>query len=183
MSAAKIRHWVCGEFKDSTGMLTATKTLREEGVGELDTHTAYPIHGIDEALGLKRSRVSAFALVGGITGVATAQFLQLYFNWYDYPLNIANKAPLSEPVFVPVTFELMVLLSCLSIVGSLIVYFWKLPQPFHPLFEHEPFVKTASTSGWWVSVNSDDVAVADKAKARLEALGASNIGVIEEDLS
>ncbi len=185
-AAAKTRHWVMGEFNDSNALLSATTTLREEKAGALDTYTAYPVHGIEEALGLKRSKVTYVAFFGGVTGILSAWALQLYFNyfntWHSYALNIGNKPPHAAPVYVPVTFELMVLVASLSIVGSLIAYFWGFPQPYHPVFEHPEF-KNACTSGWWVSVTLDESQKIDDVKSRLGALGAKNIGVVDEVLA
>lgn len=173
-------HWVLGELDGPSALLGAVHALRTENVRELDTHTPYPVHGLEEALGLPRSRVAWWAFFGGLGGAVGAYALQLYFNWWEYPLNIANKPPHSPPVYVPVTFELMVLFSALTIVGSLIVHFWGFPRPHHPVFEHEPFVKTASASGFWVSVSTQVPEDAEKAKQRLEALGAKNIAVMVE---
>jgi hypothetical protein len=183
-AAATTKYWVLGEFNDSDALLSSTTKLREEKAGELDTYTAYPVHGIEEALGLKRSKVTFVAFAGGLTGAITAWSLQLYFNylswWHGYAVNIGNKPPHAPPVYVPVTFELMVLLAGLSIVGSLIVYFWGFPHPHHPVFESEAFVKTASTSGWWVSVTLDAHEKVDAVRSRLEALGAKNVSVVED---
>lgn len=173
-------HVVLGELADASALLEAVKTLRGENVRELDTHTPFPVHGIERALGLPRSTVGWWALVGGLTGAVAAYATQLYFNWWEFPLNIANKPPHSPPVYVPVTFELMVLFAALTIVGSLVVHFWGFPRPHHPVFEHEAFVQSASASGFWVSVSTQVGEDANKAKGRLEALGAKNIAVIVE---
>jgi hypothetical protein len=138
------------------------------------------VHGLDEALGLERSTVTWWAFGGGVIGALGGYGLQLYFNWWEFPLNIGNKPPHSPPVYMPVTFELMVLSAALTIVGSLVVYFWRFPRPHHPVFEHEPFVRTASTSGFWVSVSTRVEEDAARAKGRLEALGAKNVAIIVE---
>lgn len=183
-AAAKTSYWVLGEFNDSDAMLKATTTLREEKAGELDTYTAYPVHGIEEALGMPRSKVSWVAFIAGLSGVIAAWGLQLYFNFFStphgYAVNVGNKPPHSPPVYVPVTFETMVLFAAFAIVGSLIVYFWGFPRPHHPVFEHEAF-KNATTTGWWVSVTVESTETSETVKARLEALGAKNIGIIPEE--
>lgn len=179
-AAATVVSYVLGEFEHSDALLGAAAALRQEDVGTLDTHTPYPVSGIDEALGLPRSAVGWVAFGGGLTGALLAYGMQLYFNWYEYPLNIANRPPHSPPVYVPVTFELMVLFSSLSIVVGLIVYFWQLPRPHHPVFEHQRFVETASTSSFWLSVETSDAERASRARQRLEALGAQHIAVIAE---
>jgi hypothetical protein len=173
-------HVVLGEFQEPRALLDAVRTLRGEHVRELDTHTPYPVHGLEDALGLPRSTIGWWTLFGGLAGALTAYGMQLYFNWWEFPLNIGNRPPHSPPVYVPVTFELMVLFAALTIVGSLIGWFWGFPRPHHPVFEHEPFVKTASASAFWVSVTTRIGEDAEKAKGRLEALGAKNVAIIQE---
>ena len=184
MSADRLRHWVLGEFDDSAAMLKATSTLRDEKAGELDTYSAYPVHGIEEALGLPRSKITWVAFTGGTLGVLVGYGIQLYWNVFTTPhgwsMNIANKPPHSPPVYIPVVFELMVLLASLSIVFGLIAWFWRFPRPHHPVFEHEAFVKTASTSGWWVSVTLDAKEPIAAVQARLGELGAKNVAVVDE---
>jgi hypothetical protein len=178
--AAPSRHWVLGQFHDAHALLDAARSLKGEQLGQLDTHTPFPLHGADEALGLERSSVGWVAFLGGAIGGLTAYGLQLYFNAWEFPLNIANRPPHSPPVYVPVTFELTVLFSALAIVFSLVVGYWRMPQPYHPVFEHPQFVQTASSSGFWLSLNTlvgDD---AQRARQRFEALGAVNVAIIED---
>ena len=101
-AAAKTQYWVLGEFNDSDALLSGTTTLRQEKAGELDTYTAYPVPGIEEALGVARSKVTYVAFAGGLTGAVGAWALQLYFNyfntWHGYAVNIANRPPHAPPV-------------------------------------------------------------------------------------
>ena len=89
-------HVVLGEFSEPSALLEAVKTLRGEHVRELDTHTPFPVHGIEAALGLPRSSIGWWTLGGGVIGALTGYGMQLYFNWWEYPLNIANKPPHSR---------------------------------------------------------------------------------------
>jgi hypothetical protein len=172
--------WVLGEFSNANALLGAAVVARDEKLGELDTYTPYPVHGLEQAIGISRSTVGWVAFVGGLTGVLTGYGIQLYFNWWEFPLNIANRPPHSPPVNVPVTFELMVLFASLFIVASLIVWYWRFPQPYHPFFEHEAFVRTATTTGYWLSVRPLEADALGRAKDRLTGLGARNVAVITE---
>jgi hypothetical protein len=174
------RHWVLGEFADSKALLEATAALRAEQLGELDTHTPYPVPGLDEALGLQRSAIGWVAFFGGLVGAAGAYGMQLWFNAVQFPLNLGNRPPHSPGPFVPVTFELMVLCSAFAIVGGLVVWFCRFPRPHHPVFEHEDFVRTATSAGWWLSLNTLEEEAAAVAHSRLEALGAQKIAVVRE---
>ena len=137
------------------------KTLRGEHVRELDTHTPYPVPGLEQALGVARSTVAWWALGGGVIGAAGAWALQ-------------------RPTPLPVAFQLSLLGAALTLVGALVVKLWGFPRLHHPVFEHAPFVQTASSSGFWVSVSTRVAEDAERAKGRLEALGAKNVAVIVE---
>jgi hypothetical protein len=172
--------WVLGEFPNPNALLGAAAIARDERLGELDTYTPYPVHGLEAAIGIERSTIGWVAFFGGTLGLLTAYGLQLYFNWWEFPLNIGNKPPHSPPVYVPVTFELMVLFASLFIVGSLIVWYWRFPRPHHPVFEHEAFVRTATTTGYWLSVRPLEVESLARVRERLEGLGARNVAVVSE---
>jgi hypothetical protein len=173
------RRLVVGELAGPEALVRTVEALRGEQHGVLDAHTPYPVHGLDEALGLHRSTVPWWAFAGGAIGAVTGFGLQLYFNFVLFPLNVGNRPAHAPPPYVPITFELMVLFSALTIVASLVFRFWGFPRPHHPVFEHEPFVKTASTTGFWVSVAAVAESAARTAE-RLQALGATNVAVIEE---
>lgn len=84
-----------------------------------DVFTPYPIHGMDRAVGLKRSRLGWIAFVAGALGLISAILLQVWTSAYDWPLNVGGKPFNSFPLFVPVMFELTVLFSGLISIGVL----------------------------------------------------------------
>jgi hypothetical protein len=171
-------HWVLGEFAEPRALLGAVRTLRGEHVRVLDTHTPYRVHGLDDALGLPRSPVRWWALAGALLGAAAGWALQLSFV-ERLPLE-GNKPPLSVPLFLPFTLEVMALGAGLAIAAALLLRLWDLPRPYHPAFEHEAFVSSASSSGFWLSVSTGVPEDAERARGRLEALGAKNVAVIVE---
>ncbi|MBI3131367.1 MAG: DUF3341 domain-containing protein [Acidobacteria bacterium] len=104
-------------FADPDQLLGAVKHLRMKmGLNVLDTFTPFPVHGMDDALGLKPSRLTwvcgGFAILGFLTALA----LQLWTSVVDYPLVVGGKPLASLPAFVPVTFELTVLFAALGTV-------------------------------------------------------------------
>ena len=174
-----MRCWVLGEFTTAEALLRATSLLRVEGFGDLDTYSPYPLHGGSDTLGLPPSRLPRLALLGGVSGVALAYGLQWYTAAVDYPLNVGNRpahAPLS---FVPITFELMVLFSALSVVFGLL-WFLRLPRPHHPTFELERF-RSASTHAFWVSVHTWPKVDAGRVVATLEKWGAAHVSVLDDE--
>jgi hypothetical protein len=171
--------YVLAEFPSAETMLDGTRKMREKGWKNLDTHTPYPVHGIEEALGLGRARIPKIVLGGAIAGALAAYSMMYFMNAVDFPINIANRPPHSPPAFVPITFELAVLLGgCSSFFGSLIALF-KFPQPYHPLFESENFRK-ASVDGFFLSVQVPTGKQPDDIVDDARRLGATAVEVVTE---
>jgi hypothetical protein len=83
--------------------------------------TPFPVHGLDEVLGYKRSRLPIAAFLFGMTGTGLALLMQIWMLGYDWPMIIGGKNNASLPPFIPVTFELTVLLSALGMVATFII--------------------------------------------------------------
>jgi hypothetical protein len=146
----------------------------------LDIHSPYPLHGADEALGLRRSTVPLVALVAGVTGAFTGYFIQWYMVAHDWPLNVGNRPPHSAPAFIPVTFELGVLFAALAIFFGLLFAYFRFPRVHHPLFEVEAF-RSASIDALWLSAEVDGKD-AEKVAADVRALGARQVSIVAEGL-
>ena len=171
--------YVLGEFPDDHALLAAARALRADGRGSgLDLHTPYPVHGAEEALGLRRSTVPLVALIGGVTGAITGYLLQWYTVGFDWPLNVGNRPPHSPPAFIPVTFELGVLFAALSIFFGLLFAYFRFPRVYHPVFEVEEF-RSASIDGLWLSAAVPDDR-AEEVAAALRRMGASAVSVVPE---
>lgn len=168
--------FVLGEFPDDRSLLEAARTLRAEGTKSLDLHTPYPIHGAEEALGLRRSTVPLVTLVGGVTGAVSGYLLQWYTVGFDWPLNVGNRPPHSPPAFVPVTFELGVLVAALTIFFGLLVAYFRFPRLHHPVFEVEAF-RSASIDALWLSAAVPDDR-GEAVAATLRRLGATQVSAV-----
>jgi hypothetical protein len=172
------RRFVVAEFASPQALLDATTKMREAGYKSLDTHTPFPIHGIEEALGLKRPKIPAIVLAGAIAGACIAYSMIYFMNVIDWPLNIGNRPPHGPPANIPITFELAVLLAG----GSSFMGFFalaKLPQPYHPVFESEQFTR-CSIDAFFMSVELAVGADADRALADVKGLGAIGAELVLE---
>lgn len=107
-------------FKKEEEVLAAAREARETGLDIYDVYTPYPVHGMDQAVGLRRSRLTVIAFVAGALGLAFGLGLQVWTSAYDWPLNVGGKPFNSFPLFIPVTFELTVLFSGLIAIGVLL---------------------------------------------------------------
>jgi hypothetical protein len=115
------REFLVATFRDEQSLLTGVRTVRARGFRIYDVYAPYPVHGLDEAMGLRRSRLPVAALLGGMAGLASAVALQVYTAVYDWPLNVGGKPENSTLAFVPITFELTVLFAGLTIVAAFLL--------------------------------------------------------------
>ena len=109
-----------GWFDEQQRVLDALRICRERDIEVEDVVSPFPIHGLDEALGLRRTRLPWFTLAGGSCGLALGLWLQYWTSAADWPLNIGGKPFDSFPAFVPVAFELTVLCAGLCTVFGLL---------------------------------------------------------------
>ena len=108
-------------FRHEDELFAAALDAREAGFEVHDVYTPFPVHGMDQAAGLKRSRLTWIALIAGAIGLMFGLGLQVWTSAYDWPLNVGGKPFNSFPLFIPVTFELTVLFSGLIAIGVLLV--------------------------------------------------------------
>jgi hypothetical protein len=169
---------VLAEFDTVPAVLAAAEQVRDAGFKRFDVHSPIPIHGLDEAMGIKQSWIPRAVLVGGIAGAAVGLGIQIFMNAVDYKFLISGKPLFAWPAGIPVIFELTILLAALGAVGGLFVAAgW--PELYHPLFKVDRF-RTATADRFFVSIQADDPAF-DAALTRqlLENAGARWVGDVE----
>lgn len=115
------KHFVVGIFDDEDVLLSAVKKVRGNGVKIHEVFTPFPVHGLDEVLGYARTRLPIAAFLFGLTGTALALLMQIWMLGYDWPMDIGGKNFASIPPFIPVTFELTVLLASLGMVATFMI--------------------------------------------------------------
>jgi hypothetical protein len=171
---------VMGDFKNADALTAAAKGINESGYTKFDIYTPYPVHGLDKAMGIKKTVLPRYALGGGLFGLASAFALQYWTGASDYKLNIGGK-PLFTPHFgVPVFFELTVLCTALTII---VVMFWvlnKLPNWYSPYQQDEGFRMAVDDNFCVVLEAADPRFNVDTAKGLLQKLGAANVRVLED---
>ncbi len=174
-----MKTFVLGEFRDPDSVLVAARTLREAKVGTLDAYSPFPVHGMEEALGLPRSRVPLMALICGVSGACGGYLLQWWCNAWDYPLNVGDRTIAGWPTNIPITFESGILMTALALFFGTIGFFFKLPRPYHPVFESEAF-RSASLDAFWISVEQeqDDESAVAPVLQRLRDLGARHVETV-----
>lgn len=174
-----MKRFVLGEFSEPEACVDAARALREQGVPGLDAYSPYPLHGIDEALALPRSKVPLVALTGGVLGALGGYAMQWWMNSVSYPINVGNRPPHGFWTNIPITFECGILLAVLSIFFSSIFGFFRLPRTYHPVFESEQF-RTASLDRFWLSAETEDEEQVEALEDKFRAAGARRVHSVVE---
>ena len=117
----KGKKFIVGIFEDEDILLNAITTVRDKGINIYEVYSPFPVHGIENKLGYKRSRLSIAAFCFGFLGTCLALTMMIGMMTYDWPMIIGGKDFLPFPVFIPVTFEITVLLSAFGMVGTFFV--------------------------------------------------------------
>ena len=115
------KNYTVGIFNDEDTLMTAVKNVREAGVKIEEVFSPYAVHGIDDALGYKMTRLPIAAFFFGLTGTTLALTMLFWMMGYDWPMIIGGKDFAALPPFVPVTFELTVLLAAFGMVFTFFV--------------------------------------------------------------
>lgn len=115
------KHFVLGVYEDEDVLLDAVTKVRQSGIKIKEVYSPFPVHGLDEVLGYKRTRLPKAAFMFGLLGTTLALTMQIGMMGYDWPMIIGGKDFFSVPPFIPVTFELTVLLSALGMVGTFLI--------------------------------------------------------------
>lgn len=142
------------EFETPEALLAAVRRAHQAGYRRMDAYTPFPVEDLAEAIGFPHSRVALIVLIGGIIGCIGGFYLQYWVEAIDYPLIIGGRPFNSWPAFIPVTFELTILLAALSAFFGLLALNG-LPMPYHPVFNVEQF-ELASRNRFFLCIEAAD---------------------------
>lgn len=162
-------------FDSPEKIVQAARQTADAGFARFDVNTPYPVHGMDRAMRLRPSRMGFFAFAFGLLGTLSAVGLMTWVTLVDYPMVIGGKPFWSWPAFVPIAFELTVLLaSVLSVVAMIVIYF-KFPNNRHPLHD-TAYMRRVSSDMFGVYIKADDPAFNEKTvRDHFTRLGAAAI--------
>lgn len=170
------------EYADDNQLLDAARKVRDSGYSRTDAFTPFPVHGIDEALGIKPTVLPWFTFIAGATGTATALTMQYWMNAVDYMYIISGKPYASWPAFIPVSFELTVLFAAYTTVLAMLGLNG-LPRFSNPVFSNPKFDR-ATDDRFFLWVDSRDKYFnSEKVKSLLESTHPLAIEEVREDES
>ena len=169
---------VMAEFDTTDAVVMAARRAYEEGYRKMDAFSPFPIEELTEALGIRRTRLPWLIFAGGAAGLIGGFFLQYYTMALDYVHNVGGRPPNSWPAFIPVTFEMTVLLAALTAVFGMIMLNG-LPQPYHPVF-NVPRFELASRDRFFLVIEATDPRFDRDATTRfLQSLNAREVTDVE----
>lgn len=170
---------IVAEFKNPKALIDVAETMSESGFEQFDTFSPFPIHGMDKAMKLKKSKLGWIVLVHGLIGFGGALAMMYFMSVADYPVNISGKPFMNLPAWIPITFELTVLLSAFGTVYGMF-FLNGLPKLNNPLFGVERF-KKATDDGFFACIEADDkLFKSADVKQLFEEAGATHIEEVYE---
>lgn len=175
--SSKHTYGLVAEFTDLPEFYHAVEKCRDQGFVKWDCFTPLPVHGLDHAMGLGRSKVPIFTFLGGITGFTLGCLLTWYMNAYDYPLNVGGKPFWSFIFPFPIMYELTILLAAFGTLGGMFLTNL-LPRHHHPVFDYEDFDKSGDDT-CFILIEKADPQFDDQATREfLEKTGALKVAPV-----
>jgi mono/diheme cytochrome c family protein len=159
------------EYDTPGELVEAARKVRDAGYTEFDCYSPFPVHGIDEAMGIKRTILPVLVFGGGFVGLCLGLLLQWWCNAYNWPWNISGKPSWSIPANIPIAFETTILLSVFTTFFGMWILN-KLPQVWHPFFRLDRFARV-SDDAFLLGIEAKDKRFdAEATRKLLEGAGA-----------
>lgn len=169
---------VMGDFSEPEDLVKAGRAIRDMGYTKIDAMSPFPVHGIDEAIGVPYSKIGWIAVCGALAGITTAQVLIYYVGKIDYPLIIGGKPLFDFTYSIPPTFELAVLFTAITTF----LCTWALsglPRLYHPSMNYRNMHRSSDDRFLLVIEANDPKFDAQKTAADLRSAGANDVEVVE----
>ncbi len=174
-----IYYGAVAEFETAADIYKAAETVTDAGYTRVDAHTPFPIHGLDKALKQGPSHLGWIVAACGLTGIGLAQLMMWWMNAVDYPMIVGGKQAYDWGTTIPVTFEVMVLLSAFGAVFGMLAIN-KLPRLYHPIFKHSTIHRVCDDR-FFLSVEASDPKFdQSQTVAFLQECGGAHVELVEE---
>jgi hypothetical protein len=170
---------VMAEFDTATDLVDAARKVRDAGFTKTDAFSPFPLHEIDEALGIRRSILPFLVFGGGILGLLTGIGLQYYTHVIDYPLIVGGRPHFSLPAFIPPAYELTILLAAFTAVFGML-FLNGLPMPYHPVFNVPRFALASRDKFFLLIERKDPKFDYEETKSFMQNLNPQEVFDVEE---
>jgi hypothetical protein len=170
---------IIAEFDTPADVMHAAEKVRAAGFSKWDVYTPFPVHGMDQAMGLKNSKVGWFSFIGGVTGYTSGMVMIWWMNAYDYPILIGGKPMFSPFGAFPPSYELTILLGAFGAIFGM-MFLNRLPRLHHPLLKHKRFALATHDKYYVVIETADPKYSETETRKLLESAGSKLIEVVED---
>lgn len=167
------------EFDTATELVDAAREIRDAGYRKTDAFSPFPLHEIDEALGIKRSILPYLCFGGGLIGLLTGLGLTYFVHVIDYPIIVGGRPHFSLPSFIPPMYELTILLAAFTAVLGML-FLNGLPAPYHPVFNVPRFALATREKFFLLIESADENFDYDKTRNFMESLGPQEVFDVPE---
>lgn len=166
------------EFDTPTQLVDAANKVREAGYKKTDAFSPFPLHEIDEALGIKRSILPFLVFGGAIAGLLSGLGLEIFVHYIDYPIIVGGRPFISIPSFIPPAYELTILFAAFTAVFGMILLNG-LPQPYHPVFNVPRFALATREKFFLLIETKDSKFNYDDTKSFMQSLNPQEVFDVE----
>lgn len=170
---------IMAEFDTPTQLVDAARQVRDAGYKKTDAFSPFPLHEIDEALGIKRSILPFMVLAGGFAGLLGGLGLQIWVHAIEYPMNIGGRPYVSLPSFVPPAYEMTILFAAFTAVLGML-FLNGLPQPYHPVFNVPRFALATREKFFLIIEAKDALYDYEKTRSFMESLSPQEVFDVDE---
>ncbi len=166
------------EFDTPTELVDAARATRDAGYTKTDAFSPFPLHEIDEALGIKRSILPILVFCGAIAGLLSGFGLEIFVSYIEYPIIVGGRPFISIPSFVPPAYELTILFAAFTAVGGMLLLNG-FPQPYHPVFNVPRFALATREKFFLLIETRDSKFDYDKTKSFMQSLNPQEVFDVE----
>ena len=172
-------HGVLAEYHTPAEVYHAAEQVRDAGYTKWDVYAPFPIHGIEDAMGVEPTKLPLFVACGAFTGTGLALLMQWWMTAVNYPLVVQGKPYDAWEPFTPIVFEISVLLAAFSALISMLALNG-LPRFYHPLFKKDRFLRV-SQDRFAIAIEATDPRFDPQSTRKLLVdSGAKAIELVEE---
>ena len=175
----KVPHGLIAEYDTPAATMHAAEKIRDAGFTRWDVFTPFPVHGLDQAMGLKSPKVGWFSFIGGVTGYTTGMLMIWWMNAVDYPIVIGGKPMFSPFGAFPPSYELTILFGAFGALGGML-FLNRLPRLHHPLLKHRRFAAATHDKFFIVIETADPKYSEVETRNLLQSTGSKQIEMVEE---
>ena len=171
---------IAAEFDTPEALIAASEKTRDAGYSKFEAYTPFPVHGLADAMGLKRPILAWVIFGGGLAGMALGFGLAYWVSVINLPYNVGGRPLNSWPSFIPITFETTVLIAALTAVVGMIA-FNGLPRPHHPIFNYPRFAQVMDDKFLLTIESGDPKFDREQTADFLRGLGPTEVVEVEDE--